>query len=76
MNKWKVIIVHTQRMPQRTGKVVLPSLKVAVSQQQAKEQKKQLVKFQSLKRKPLWLGLQSLEAKLKQRKAPEGLKVR
>jgi hypothetical protein len=29
------------------------------------------VKLLSCKRKPLWLGLQSLEVKLKQRKAPE-----
>lgn len=75
MSKWKVTTVHTQRMLQRTERAALPSLKVAVRQQQAKEQKKQLVTFLSRKRKPLWLGLPSLEAKLKQRKAQERVKV-
>lgn len=72
MNKWKVIIAHTQRMPQTTKKAVLPSLKAVLRWQQAKEQKRQLVKFLSAKRKPLWLALQNLEVKLRQRKAQEG----
>lgn len=67
MNKWKVIVVHTQRMPLKIKKAALPSLKAASRWQQVKEKKRKVVKALSSRQKPVWLSPQSLKVKLTQR---------